>query len=273
MPKRQSSTEGEGKTISYDDLKRIFQSKDDVPDTIVDLCFCKRKVKIYPLKVKDKKNILKSLGQGNEDLIDSAFDSIIEKYVEPVDDEPFDIEDLKIQERYQLLAYIRVNSGEGVVKVNHRCPECGEINEGIELDLENLNETHYKEEDEFVEILGGKVFVKLAPVSRKTEKLTEKYAKKMKVKDGAEKTFMSIASTIDEIYAIDGDDNRVKVEIDSFEQKYEFFENLPSSELDKILEKAKKFDFGITISFDFKCEHCEHEKEGEEIPVSLFFIS
>lgn len=255
-------------SFSLNDLKKI-QSQSNF-EFSVDLCFSGRKAFVRPLKIKDKKDLMKAIESKDEKLIQKNLDLIIEKYVELEDNRPID--DLTIQERYQILVEIRRASSGDNTYIAHQCPECEHINKDIPFNLQNIYIKPYDHTiNSKISLFNGNVEIILSPLRREVEKKIEKIIFDKKIELTSEKQFLYMAGFIEKVF-IKNDDVYGEVSL-SIEDKIEFFENLPSSELDKILKYIKESDFGVKLPFNFKCEKCGYHNENEEANVAVFFIS
>ena len=255
------------------DLRKLYVDNSANKQQIT-LCYTKEDVLVKPLKIKDKKELLKAIESKNENSVNRILDNIIEKYVEKLDGDVIDGTQLTSQERQQILVNIRLASG-GVDKANlvHQCPNCEHLNKNIKYDISSLYVDFYEPKEdtpEFLEVAGGKIKIYLSPIKRETEIAIENIIKKRKYETNSEKQFAMLAGVIGRIVANIDD---VESEIDlSIEEKLDFFDNLTSNDLDNITDYFKSIDFGVKMPFDFKCEKCGYENE-ENINAAVFFIS
>lgn len=254
--------------FSLGDLKKVQAASNF--EFSVDLCYSKRKAFVRPLKVKDKKELMKAIETKDEKLIQKVLDEIVEKYVVLEDDRP--LTDLTVQERYQILVEIRRAASGDLVKIAHQCPKCEHINKDIPYELTNI---YVKEYDTTIpnkfSLFNGNVELVLGPLRREEEKKIEKIIFDRKLKTNSEKQFLLMAGFIEKIY-LKKDDVLGEVAL-STDEKIEFFENLSSADLDKIINYIKSSDFGVKLPFHFRCENCGYENEKEEANIAVFFIS
>lgn len=254
--------------FSIGDLKKIQATSNF--EFSVDLCYSKRKAFVRPLKVKDKKELMKAIETKDEKLVQKVLDEIIEKYVILEDNRP--LSDLTVQERYQILVEIRRAASGDEVKIAHQCPKCEHINKDIPYELSNI---YVKEYDHTIQnkfsLFNNNVEIILGPLRREDEKKIEKIIFDRKLKTNSEKQFLLMAGFIEKIF-IKKDDILGEVSL-SIEEKIDFFENLSSADLDKIINYIKISDFGVKLPFHFKCENCGYENENEEANIAVFFIS
>jgi len=258
-------------TFSLSDLKKMYATKSS-PENAIKLCYSQKEVFVKPLKIKDKKEILKSIESKNETIINKALDEVIEKYAEYADGSDFNVNTLTSQERFQLLVHIRVSAAGTTAKIAHECPACGHINKEIVYDLTSMYVKNYVKPDvgDEISLANGNIKVALGPMNREKEIEIERYIKKNKLVSTSEKNFALMAGVIKSI-SMKQDDIESNVTL-STEETIEFFENLPASELDKLLDYFKNTDFGVKMPFEFTCEKCNHE-EQQEVNIAVFFIS
>ncbi|MCS7316906.1 MAG: hypothetical protein NZZ41_01100 [Candidatus Dojkabacteria bacterium] len=250
------------------DLKKV--QSDHHFEFSVDLCYSGRKAFVRPLKIKDKKELLKAIESKDEKLVQKVLDEIILKYVELEDNRPLD--DLTVQERYQILAEIRRAASGDTIKIVHQCPNCEHLNKDLIFDLKNIIIKPYDFNIENkISLFNGNVEIVLGPLRREEEKKIEKIIFDKKIQSTSERQFLLMAGFIQNVF-IKKDDIYGEVKLKT-EEKIEFFENLSSSELDKIIDYIKKSDYGVKLPFHFKCEKCSYENTQEEANVAVFFIS
>lgn len=260
--------------ISVDQLNNIYNTTGGTPDSEIELCFSGREVFIKPLKIKDKKDLLKAIETKNEDIVNKKLDEIIIKYVEPKDGGNIDFDELTSNERQQILVYIRIAAGGNSAKIVHQCPSCESINKNIEYDLENLylKEFNVQKEELIVPLSNKSIKIELSPVTRKVERQIDRYVRNNKIKAMTERQMCLVAGHIKDVW-IETEEGEQKVEFKNIEQKIEFFDSLNGVDATNVMEVMNKcLDFGIKMPFHFKCDSCEYESE-EEVNVAAFFIS
>lgn len=262
-------------SINFDQLKNIYNTTGGVPDTEITLCYSKKEVFIKPLKVKDKKDLLKAIETKNEDIVNKKLDEIIIKYVEAKDGSNIDYEKLSTAERHQIMVYIRIAAGGDTANIVHQCPNCEVVNRNIQYDLNNLylKEYNLNKEDAMIPVGNGSIKIELGPISRTIEREVEKYIKVNKIKSESEKQLALVASHIKEVW-IDNDDGETdKVDFKNIEEKVQFFDSLQGRDSNNVIEKMNEcLDFGIKMPFKFVCDSCGYSSE-EEVNVAAFFIS
>lgn len=262
--------------ISVADLKKLYSQSTISAQMDIELCYSRKHILVRPLKVKDKKELLKSIESKNEIIVNSVLDDIITRYVETVDGSEFSPHDLTTQERQQILVYIRVANGEDECKIAHQCPKCEFVNKNIAFKTDSLNLKLFDgvQETKNVIIKNGstQIVLELGVVTRKDEILGEEYIKKTKLKTMTDKQFAILATVIKKAFIKDGDKEAQEVDFIDIGEKISFLENLRSTDLSIITNYVESLDFGVTLPFDFICTNCAHESQ-EEVNVAVFFIS
>lgn len=262
--------------ISIADLKKIYSQNATAAQMDIELCYSKRHILVKPLKVKDKKEILKAIEGKNEIAVNGVLDDIISKYVEPVDGGEFNAQELTTQERQQILVYIRVANGEEECKIAHQCPKCEHVNKNLTFKTDSLNlkmyEGSYENEKVVLEKGNTKIIFELGVVTRKDEITGEDYIKKNKLKTMTDKQFAILATVVKNVFIQQGSNEPVTVTFKDVGEKISFIEQLTSNDLKIITDYVEKLDFGVTLPFDFTCSSCEYTSK-EEVNVAVFFIS
>jgi hypothetical protein len=259
-------------SYSLNDLKRIQKDDDSLKEFSEKLCYHTDITAYFSaLKIKDKKELLKSIESKDEEAINRNFDRIIEKYVKF--DPDISTDDLTVQERYQILTYMRRAAAGDSVKIAHQCPECEKINSDIEYDLNNMEVTYFDKDNELETSIkvSKKISVHLGPMTRKDEREVETLIKKRKVKSVTERQIISLIGIIKKV-EIEEEDIVGEVKLTPSE-KLEFFEELNQSIIDDMIEYMKKIENGVKLPFSFNCEFCDYANEEEEASVAAFFIS
>lgn len=261
--------------LTLDQLQKL-QATQSSAHMEVDLCYSGEKAFVKPLKVNDKKEVLKAIESKNEALVNKVFDNILQKYVE-FENTSTNYENITLQERFQLLTYIRTANGDKEASIAHQCPECNKVTKDITYDLSELHLKIYdgKSEDEVVVIpldANNRVEILIKPLSRSDERTVEKYCKNEKIETMTERSMVYIAASIKKINVII-DNNKNSVDLSDFSKKVEYYKKLDGSTDDKIKEVVKRFDFGVKMPLDFTCSHCGYHEASDEVNVAVFFIS
>jgi hypothetical protein len=256
-------------SFNFSDLKKLYATP-SADEMAIDLCYTGNKAFVKPMKVRDKKDILKSIESKDEKLIQRVFDEIIEKYVTLDGDRSTD--DLTVQERYQILVSIRRAAAGDTAKLAHQCPSCEHVNKDIPFNMENIVTKNYEcpEDQSTIEVANGNIKVILGPIRRSDERKLEKIIFDKKITLVSERQFTMMAGYINKIF-ISQNDIIAEVPM-KIEEKIDFFENLRASDLEKITDYIRNTEFGVKLPFKFKCEKCGHTAD-EEANVAVFFIS
>lgn len=262
--------------ISVADLKKLYAQSTTAAQMDIELCYSRKHILVKPLKVKDKKELLKSIESKNEIVVNGVLDDIISRYVETVDGSDFDPKLLTTQERQQILVYIRVANGEDECKIAHQCPKCEAINKNIVFKTESLNLKMYEGDHENVKVSiksdKSIIVLELGVVTRKDEMDGEEYIKKNKLKTMTDKQFVILSTVIKKAFIQVGNGEAQEVDFKDVGDKVGFIENLRSTDLRLVTDYVESLDFGVTLPFSFKCNACDHEST-EEVNVAVFFIS
>lgn len=265
-----------GTTISVADLKKAYSQSVISNQMAIELCYSRKTILVRPLKVKDKKELLKSIESKNEMIVNAVLDDIIVKYVETSDGSELNPKELTTQERQQILVYIRVANGEDTCKIAHQCPKCESVNKNIVFKTNDLNLKLYEGDGQNTRIsLKNKeshLVLELGVVTRLDEIKSEEYIKSNKLKTMTEKQFAILASVIKSAHIKIGTGEPLEVDFKDIGEKVSFMENLTTNDLEKINEYVTSLDFGVTLPFDFTCTNCEYSSK-EEVNVAVFFIS
>ena len=268
------NNENAPKALTVDQLMKL-EATSSAAHMEVELCYSRRKAFIKPLKVIDKKELLKAMENKNENLVNRVFDNILQKYVE-VEGYTDSLDKLVMPERQQLLASIRNANGDATATIVHVCPSCESANT-IEYDLSGLDVKYYtpsEDGDIVIKELDSntKVEYHIKPLTRVDEKICETHINNEKIKLESEKYMVRMASFIGKVVVVKGAD-RIPVEFSNYQEKIDFYKNIDGVVDSKIKNVIKRFDFGVRMPFQFQCEHCEYTEKNDEVNVAAFFIS
>ncbi len=260
--------------FSVADLRKQIAVNEHQPDMEISLCYSGRTVLVKPLKVKEKKELLKSLESKIEILINRVLDDIIEGYVTAADSNEFNTKELPTQERHQILIYIRAANGDETAKIAHQCPKCEKVTKDISYKLTKDSYVKNYEEPKggkIVTICKGQVEIHYDVIFRHEEINVEEYIKEHKLKTVSERQFAMVAASIKKIF-FNQSGRKIEVTLESVKDKMEFIEELDSSEFTTITNAISNLDFGVKMPFEFKCNHCDYTSK-EEVNATVFFIS
>jgi hypothetical protein len=266
---------GEKSFFTVDDLRKIQASaKTEAEELPIELSYNRKQAFIKPLKVKDKKSLMKAIETKNEKLIHKLFDNIVEKYVTLEDG--ISLDDITVSEKYQILTWIRRSAAGDTVKIIHKCPECEKVTTGIDYDLNNIQVKMFESDEENpidnkIVTAGGKITLYLGPITRKDEKEIDSVIYARNIESLTERQFMHMVGAIKRV-EVTSEDMSGDVDF-KIEEKIDFFESLDSNVLDKINNYLRKIDHGVKMPFNFKCSHCGYENKTEMANITVFFIS
>lgn len=259
-------------SLSLNDLKkRLATNSGDIPESVVELPSNKQKATIRPMKVKEQKSILKAIEKRNEYLVNESFDILLDKCVISVDGEPFDNDDIILQDRKFLLIKIQELTNGPKSKIQHINHKTGDLIKDVEVDISELDVIYF-EGELYKEIqLSDTLFINVGPITRKGEKEIERWTKKNKAEDSViDKRYCGYASLIKRIIVKDDEVTEYNL---SFDEKVQFIsDNCSSSQLKEIDKYVKTLDFGIQLKVDINTEEYTSEEE-EDISIISFFIN
>lgn len=256
----------------FKDLKNeILKSSQSIPQLSVELLSDKSiKALLRPMTVKEHRELLKAMEKKDEYLINAAFDAILDKCVEKIDDKPFNNDTVYIQDRIYLLMKIQQLTNGNMFKITHICPKTGKIVSGIEVDLDKCMRLSFfsgQSLKKTVEITPS-IRLTLAPITRKSEKEIEKFLNKRE--SIVERRYAAYGAVIEKAEIKNGEvwedvsdltfDNKVQIITDY----------CTSKQLELFDSYIKTLDFGVKLFFHFKTE--DYENEEEEANLISFFI-
>jgi uncharacterized protein YktA (UPF0223 family) len=258
--------------ITLDDIRKVYYSKPNKAE--ITLCYSGKKAIVRALKMKDKKEILKTFEKDGGKSLDLCVDNIIEKYSEEEDGTPINAKELVEEEREQIFLAIRRNSTQNDnITINHVCPKCNKMKE-VEFPFENIKTTQFvKPESPSDKIISSKGDIEftLSQLTRGDVLEIDEYIKKNEIKDDVEQQFIRVAATIKSITIFKDDVGQSK--IPTLKERIEFIDILELDDFEKIAPYFKACPkFGSTLNFSFTCE-CGYKSEKEEADLSNFFIN
>jgi len=257
-------------SLSINDLRKIYATNAG-DELAIDLCYSHHKAFIKPMKVRDKKDLLKAIESKNEKLVQSNLDEIVEKYVRV---EGYDnIAHMTVQERYQVLVAMRRAAAGDETKIVHQCPKCEHVGKDIPFNMTSIITKEFEEPavGNIISTANGSIRITLGPIRRCDEKVLEKIIFDKKLDLMSERQFIMLAGYIHKV-EVHQDDMVAEISMNASE-KVEFFENLSSRDLDRITEYVKSTDYGVKLPFKFKCDKCDYQNDREEANVAVFFIN
>lgn len=261
---------------SFNDLKSALAKSVNIAENCVELPYLRKKAIYRPMRNKELKDFLKAIEKKDEYLINASLDSILESCVSKIDDEPFDVNTLCMQDRTFLLVKIKQATRGNMVKFLHAYNEDKDPVE-VELDLNDFDVTYQDEEIEETLNLTNTVKITIGLATRKSEKELENWLKRYAVKNSiADRRYSSYATLITKVEMLDDSedesDGKTWQNVDlSFAEKVKVVEDFCSSkDIEKLDELIEKMDFGVKLTFNF--QHEDYSNENEEINLLSFFI-
>jgi hypothetical protein len=259
--------------ITFQDVKKAYHTAASSSEVV--LCYSGNSVTVKQIKMRDKKEFLKYLEKEDDKLIDTFIDQLLERYVSDEKGDPIDAMKLVDRERTQLLMKIRsLSTVHDTAEIDHICPKCNATN-SVKFPLANLVVTNYvtpEGYDDTIVSKNGGVKFKIGNLTRGNVIEIEKFIESKKFDTDVEKEFVYLASTVKEIY-VNVDDIISAPFKPSIQERIDFVENLTFDDFDKIKNYfAHVKDYGVSLTFDFKCSACDHKNEKEEAKLVDFFI-
>lgn len=226
-----------------------------------------KSLQIKPITTGMMKSVLQYEGVEEPNIIDSILDDIVNGCVV---DTAFNIDDLTIQDRFELLIGIRKISKGDNYTFTIKCPQCG--SESIQsVDLDTLELTPYKQIGDDKVVINDGLSLSFTHVRRGHQKEAFEIVKRMgKMTDlqmASETATYLYAFAIDGIYTKQG-----KLDDFSIEDKKEFLDNLEGDAYDGINKWFEDHNYGTKFKYSVVCKAgCGFNKE-EDIPITGFFF-
>lgn len=261
----------------FKDLRKkiSIDRKTEIPEHSAELPYLKRRVSYRSMKNKELKSFLKALEKRDEYAINASLDAILDSCVTTIEDEPFNNDDLCIQDRTFLLIKVRQATLGDIAKFPHVYAEDKDPVE-VDVDISEFPVVYREEPVDMVIKLSSGVRVYLGPVCRGTEKSMEAWTKKNASRDSVvDRRYCAYAALIEKVEINESEEGESEnwEEVDlTFDDKVKFIEEYCSpSDIDKFDKVSDELDFGIKLTFSFK--HDGYENEEEEINLLSFFIT
>ena len=261
----------------FKDLRKkiSIDRKNEVPEHSTELPYLKRRVSYRSMKNRELKSFLKALEKRDEYAINAALDAILDSCVMTVEDEPFDNDDLCIQDRTYLLIKVRQATLGDVAKFPHVYKEDADPVE-VDVDISEFPVVYRENTVEMLIGMSSGVRAYLGPVTRGTEKQMEAWTKKNASRDSiVDRRYCAYAALINKVemnVAEEDEDESWEEGTLTFNDKVKFIEDYCGpSDIEKFDELSDDLDFGIKLTFSFKTDG--YENEEEEINLLSFFIT
>jgi len=229
----------------------------------------KKVVKIKPITTGQMKAILQYEGDEDPSVVDRILDDIINGCVIT---EGFNVDDLTLQDRFDLLIGIRKVSKGSEYTFNIVCPMCGV--ESIQIvDLDKLEKTPYPDSIDRKIKINPNLTISLDYIRRGQQKQAVELANK--IPNLTENQKMSEVATFMYAFGMIKFETKVgEIKDISIEDRKEFLDNLGASSYDPINGWYEKNNYGTKFKHEIVCKaggKCTFRKE-EDIPITGFFF-
>jgi len=225
-------------------------------------------VQIKPITTGQMKSILQYEGADDPSVIDTLLDDIINGCV--VSD-GFNVDELTLQDRFELLIGIRKVSKGNMYSFNIKCPKCK--TESIQgIDLNDLDILPFPEEIEQKVKINDNLFLKLGFIRRGHQKEAVVFVDGMSGLTDTQKR--SEIATYMYAFGIVGVETKVgSVDSSSVEDRKDFLDNLSANAYEGINDWYRKYNYGTQFKYRVMCKagDCDFNKE-EDLPITGFFF-
>lgn len=229
----------------------------------------KKAVKIKPITTGQMKAILQYEGDESASVVDRILDDIINGCVITED---FNVDDLTLQDRFDLLIGIRKVSKGTEYTFNIKCPVCGV--ESIQMvDLNRLTVIPYPENIDRKIKINNDLTISLDFIRRGHQKQAIELVEKMgKLSDNQK--LSEIATFMYAFGMVKFETRMGEIKGTSIEDRKEFLDNLSADAYEPINSWYEKNNYGTIFRHKVTCKaggNCNFSKE-EEIPITGFFF-
>jgi hypothetical protein len=229
----------------------------------------KKVIKIKPITTGQMKAILQYEGDEDPSVVDRILDDIINGCVIT---EGFSVDELTLQDRFELLIGIRKVSKGSEYNFNINCPMCGL--ESIQLvNLDSLEKVPYPEKVDRKIKINDNLSISLDYIRRGQQKQAVDIVSKMK--NLTENQRMSEIATYMYAFGMIKFETKVsEIKDISIDDRKEFLDNLGADSYDPINGWYEKNNYGTKFKHKIVCKagtKCNFSKE-EDIPITGFFF-
>jgi hypothetical protein len=229
----------------------------------------KKVVNIKPITTGQMKAILQYEGNDDPTVVDRILDDIINGCVTS---EGFDVDELTLQDRFDLLIGIRKISKGSIYNFNIVCPECGV--ESIQMiNLDELEMIPFPEKIDRKIKINKDLTIYLDFIRRGHQKQSIELAKKLG--NLTENQFMSEMATYMYAFGMTKFETNVgEIKDISINDRKEFLDNLGASSYEPINGWYEKNTYGLKFKHMLVCKaggKCNFTRE-EDIPITGFFF-
>ena len=265
-------------------LEFFRQAKKEISEIRFVLPGSGQEIFLRPFTTKEQKAIVKAIEKEDQDLVNVAFDDLINACVtRPTN---FNVDNILSKERDAILVKLRAESVNDEVKFQWKCAECSTENV-INYDLNYLELKNIEDQattTTVIELSDRDVKLELGMSTRGEEKPMMKYVKRNSqgLKGGLSRIELlngAFASSIKSIIVTETvmdqegkeveKENKMKL---SFEDKVTIVEEMSLNDKNKIQEFLNGLeDYGFDLKKEATCKKCGHVQQ-EEIDWLTFFI-
>ena len=221
---------------------------------------------IKPITTGQMKSILRYEGEENSSVVEKILDELINGCVTT---EEFSLDNLTLQDRFDLLIAIRKATKGDLYSFNWKCTECGDTS----IQAVNLNDLELKpfptDIDNKVKV-SERLTLNLDFIRRGDQKESEQLVENIK----GLTDYQKVSETATYMYAFgikDVESNVGKLEGISIQDKVDFLNQLGEKEYNLINDWYNKYNYGTEFKTTLKCRHCGHEEELA-LPLTGFFF-
>jgi hypothetical protein len=205
--------------------------------------------------------------ENNEDpfVIEDIIDDIIKGCVIT---EGFDINKLKLQDRFKLLLDIRIKSKGVSYSFTLKCPAC-KANTPQTVKLDKLKEKKFDKDNSGLVMLNDSISITLSHITRGMQKEAQELVRKIPeltyTQQLMETVTYSMALSVKSVLA-----NGEEIKDSPLDDIVFVLDNVPDEEFAKLKNWYIDNDFGVVFKYKQACRHCDYVKEID-IPISNFF--
>lgn len=226
-----------------------------------------KEVNVRPITTGQMKSILVYEGETSDTIIDYVLDDLIAGCLS---DKSVDIDSITIQDRFELMLYIRqITKGE-MYNFTTKCDKCNKEILNF-INLKELPKKEYSADIEWKVKLSPTITAKMSYITRGIQKQAQDIIKDKEYKKDSHK----IADLTTHIYAlsiVEFETPAGVIKDASPKDVVELLDNLPESDYNKISEWFEKNDYGTEFRYKETCHHCGHISKEYDIPLSGFFF-
>jgi hypothetical protein len=229
----------------------------------------KKVIKIKPITTGQMKAILQYEGSDDSSVVDRILDDIINGCVIT---EGFNVDDLTLQDRFDLLIGIRKVSKGSIYNFNIKCPLCGV--ESIQMvDLDKLDVIPFPENIDRKVKISPKLSIYFDFIRRGHQKQSMELVEKMKNITDTQK-MSEMATCMYAFSMIKFETNVGEIKDISISDRMAFLDSLGEKAYEPVNGWHEKNNYGIKFKHKVTCKAgggCKFEKE-EDIPITGFFF-